>query len=248
MIRPCPPLVAACPRARRGGVRSLLAPGAIAAPVKTAHVEAELVAAKTALVPGEPITVALAARDGEGLAHLLAQSRRFRACRRRSRGSCPPASRRDRSSGPRRAMLPVGPLVNYGYEGEVLHLVELRPQRTLDRRQHGRPRGARRLARVQGSVHSRGRGPDARAARGADRRRPTPRWGAGSPRRARRCRGRSPVGSASAEGSGTTIALKLVPPAGRGRSRRDSLLPVRAGPDRTVGAADASRATATPTC
>ena len=38
---------------------ALLASSASAAAVKTAHVEAELVAAKTALVPGEPITVAL---------------------------------------------------------------------------------------------------------------------------------------------------------------------------------------------
>src|SRR5206468_2097081 len=36
-----------------------VAPTASAIAVKTAHVEAELVAAKTALVPGEPTTVAL---------------------------------------------------------------------------------------------------------------------------------------------------------------------------------------------
>src|SRR6185503_19880555 len=37
----------------------LFALAARAAPVKTPHVEAELVAAKTALVPGEPVQVAL---------------------------------------------------------------------------------------------------------------------------------------------------------------------------------------------
>ena len=58
MIRPNPALVAAF-RVLVAAAALSLAPGASAGPVKTEHVEAELVAAKTALVPGEPITVAL---------------------------------------------------------------------------------------------------------------------------------------------------------------------------------------------
>ena len=53
-----PSLVNAC-RILAGGMALALASALTAAPVKTAHVEAELVAAKTAIVPGEPITVAL---------------------------------------------------------------------------------------------------------------------------------------------------------------------------------------------
>jgi len=53
-----PSLVNAC-RILAGGMALALASALTAAPVKTAHVEAELVAAKTAIVPGEPSTIAL---------------------------------------------------------------------------------------------------------------------------------------------------------------------------------------------
>ena len=75
------------------------------------------------------------------------------------------------------------------------------------------------------------------AAGGRNRARPIRAGAPPSPRRARRFPRRSQVGSASAAGSGTTIKLTLVPPPGRCRSRRDSLLPVRAGQDRSLGAA-----------
>ena len=56
--------------------------------------------------------------------HTYWRTRATRACRRRSRGRCrrdsPPAT----IQWPAPHALPVGPLVNYGYEGEVLHLVD----------------------------------------------------------------------------------------------------------------------------
>ena len=57
MILRDPPLVATC-RAFVAVAALALSGGAIAAPVKAAHVEAELVAATTALVPGAPAAVA----------------------------------------------------------------------------------------------------------------------------------------------------------------------------------------------
>jgi len=53
-----PSLANAC-RILAAGMALALVSAATAAPVKTAHVEAELVAAKTAIVPGEPSTIAL---------------------------------------------------------------------------------------------------------------------------------------------------------------------------------------------
>lgn len=95
-----------------------------AAPVKTPHVTAELVAEDTALVPGTTAMLALRLdiapgwhtdwrNPGEsGLPTALV----WHLPRGYSAGDIEwPAPRR----------LPVGPLVNYGYEGEVLHLVPL---------------------------------------------------------------------------------------------------------------------------
>jgi len=94
------------------------------APVKTDHVEAELVAERAALVPGAPTTVALRLRieDGwhtywknpgdSGLATTLAWK-------------APRGYAISDIEWPAPHALPVGPLVNHGYEGEVLHLVTI---------------------------------------------------------------------------------------------------------------------------
>ena len=58
-MTPPSPLFASAFRALVVAAVVLLAPTAFAGSVKTEHVEAELVAARTALVPGEPLTVAL---------------------------------------------------------------------------------------------------------------------------------------------------------------------------------------------
>jgi thiol:disulfide interchange protein DsbD len=109
--------------------------------------------------------------------------------------------------------LPAGPRVNYGYDGEVLHLVELRPQRTLTT-------GANLVlqARADWLVCKELCIPEGAdlalalpvaAASAAD-----PRWGA--PIAAARAALPRPLAGwqATAEGKGQTVALKLVPPAG----------------------------------
>ncbi len=98
--------------------------GVRAEPVRTPHVEAELVTERTAFVPGKPLTVALrlAMQRGwhtywrnpgdSGLATTLAWT-----------------LPQGMSAGPIQwatpKPLPVGPLVNYGYDGEVLLLVDI---------------------------------------------------------------------------------------------------------------------------
>ncbi len=108
----------------------VLAGGAIAAPVKTAHVEAELVAATTALLPGVPITVALRLSMEKGW-HTYWQNPGDSGLPTTLAWKLPAGVEAGPIEWPAPRELPVGPLVNYGYEGEVLHLVELLPQRTL---------------------------------------------------------------------------------------------------------------------
>src|SRR4029077_15651218 len=101
-----------------------LTPVAHAAPVKTGHVTAELVSDGTALVPASTTTLALRLvidpgwhtywrNPGEsGLPTTLAWQLPAGYAAGDIVWAAPHA-------------LPAGPLVNYGYEGEVLHLVPL---------------------------------------------------------------------------------------------------------------------------
>lgn len=102
----------------------------IAQPIRTEHVEAELVAATTALVPGAPATVALRLKlapgwhtywrnpGDSGLPTTLSWTLPQGVAAGPMEWSAPQA-------------LPAGPFVNYGYQGEVLHLVELTASPTL---------------------------------------------------------------------------------------------------------------------
>ena len=108
------------------GVADLVA----AAPVKTAHVEAELVAAKTAIVPGEPLTVALRLSIEKDW-HTYWQNPGDSGLPTTLAWKLPAGVEAGPIEWPAPKLLPVGPLVNYGYEGEVLHLVGLKTQRTL---------------------------------------------------------------------------------------------------------------------
>jgi thiol:disulfide interchange protein DsbD len=108
----------------------LAATAVSAAPVRTPHVEAELLAERTAVVPGEPLTVALR----------LAMIPRWHTYWRNPGDSGEPTRIEWRlpagfAAGPIEwpvpRPIPVGPLMNYGYEGEVLLLSRITPPADL---------------------------------------------------------------------------------------------------------------------
>ena len=205
------PFVATC-RAVVAAAALLLAGAAVAAPVKTAHVEAELVAAKTALVPGEPITVALRLVLEKGW-HTYWRNPGDSGLPTTLAWTLPAGVEAGPIEWPAPRELPVGPLVNYGYEGEVLHLVEVKPQPTL-------AVGATVVlaARAEWLVCKEiciPEGADLTLALPvASSAPPDARWGA--PIAATRAALPRPLSGwqATATGRGDTIALKLVPPAG----------------------------------
>jgi DsbC/DsbD-like thiol-disulfide interchange protein/cytochrome c biogenesis protein CcdA len=110
-----------------------LAPGSLvsAAPVKTDHVEAELVAERTALVPGVPSTLALRLKIEDGW-HTYWRNPGDSGLPTTLVWKLPPGFVASEIEWPPPRTLPVGPLVNYGYEGEVLHLVTLTPPANLE--------------------------------------------------------------------------------------------------------------------
>jgi thiol:disulfide interchange protein DsbD len=103
-----------------------LAGSALGAPVKTAHVEAELVAATTALVPGEPLAVALRLRMEQGW-HTYWQNPGDSGLPTTLSWKLPAGVEAGPIEWPAPHLLPVGPLANFGYEGEVLLLTRLKP-------------------------------------------------------------------------------------------------------------------------
>jgi len=118
-------------------VRAVLAAAALAltasvaaAPARTQHVEAELVAARTALVPGEPLTVALRLAIDKGW-HTYWRNPGDSGLPTTLAWKLPPGVLAGPIEWPAPKALPAGPLVNYGYEGEVLHLVDLTTDRTV---------------------------------------------------------------------------------------------------------------------
>jgi len=205
------PLAAAC-RVVLAAAAFLLAGSGFAAPVKTAHVEAELVAAKTALVPGEPVTVALRLAMEKGW-HTYWQNPGDSGLPTTIAWKLPAGIEAGPIEWPAPRELPVGPLVNYGYEGEVLHLVEMTPRRTLTIGDT-----VVLAARAEWLVCKEVCIPE-----GADltlalpvqnAASPDPRWGAAIAA-ARASLPRPLAGwQSSAEGHGDTIVLKFVPPAG----------------------------------
>ncbi len=211
MTRPPFPLSSAI-RALVAAAALLLAPGALAAPVKTGHVEAELVAATKAFVPGEPITVALRLAMEKDW-HTYWQNPGDSGLPTTLAWKLPAGFEAGSIAWPAPHALPVGPLVNYGYEGEVLLLVELTAPRSL-------PSGnaVTLQARADWLVCKEVCIPD-----GADLTltlpvetavQADPRWG--PPIAAARAALPRPLAGwqATAEGKGPTIEMKLVPPAG----------------------------------
>jgi thiol:disulfide interchange protein DsbD len=101
-----------------------------AAPVRTPNVEAELVAERTALTPGRPLTVALRMKMREGW-HTYWLNPGDSGLPTTLDWKLPPGVTAGPLVWPAPHALPAGPLINYGYEGEVFHLVELAPAATL---------------------------------------------------------------------------------------------------------------------
>jgi thiol:disulfide interchange protein DsbD len=105
-------------------VATAVAFSAAAAPVRTGHVEAELVPEKTALTPGGTVTVAL---------RLVMERGWHTYWRNPGESGLPTTLKWTLDDGltagpiqwPAPRALPVGPLVNYGYEGEVLLLTDV---------------------------------------------------------------------------------------------------------------------------
>ncbi|MEO8305298.1 MAG: thioredoxin family protein [Betaproteobacteria bacterium] len=106
------------------------APLSLAASVKTAHVEAELVAATTAIVPGEPFTVALRLSMEKGW-HTYWRNPGDSGLPTTLEWKLPAGIDAGPIEWPAPHVLPAGPLVNYGYDGVVLLPVALRTSRTF---------------------------------------------------------------------------------------------------------------------
>ena len=198
-------------RALAFGVAVVFAASAFAAPVKTDHVDAELVADRTALVPGEPTTVALRLAIAPGW-HTYWRNPGDSGLPTTLAWQLPAGVNAGPIEWPAPQALPVGPLVNYGYEGEVLHLVELKAAPALA------AGNATLRARADWLVCRETCIPDgadltlvlpvAKAAQ------PDPKWGAAIA--AARAAMPQPLAGwkVAAQGSGESIALKLQAPAG----------------------------------
>jgi thiol:disulfide interchange protein DsbD len=95
-----------------------------AATVRTDHVTAELVADRTALVPGTTTTIALRLAIDRGW-HTYWRNPGESGLPTTLAWRLPPGFAAGDIVWPAPKALPAGPLMNYGYEGEVLHLVPL---------------------------------------------------------------------------------------------------------------------------
>jgi DsbC/DsbD-like thiol-disulfide interchange protein/cytochrome c biogenesis protein CcdA len=103
---------------------------AVAAPVKTPQAEAELVAERDALVAGEPTTVALRLKAIPGW-HTYWRNPGDSGEPTRIEWQLPPGFTAGDIEWPVPQRIPVGPLMNYAYKGEVLLLTRLVPPADL---------------------------------------------------------------------------------------------------------------------
>ena len=199
-------------RAPCAGAALAFAAVALGAPVRTEHVEAELVAAKTALVPGTPLTVALRLAIDKGW-HTYWQNPGDSGLPTTLDWKLPAGVKAGPIEWPAPHLLPAGPLLNYGYENEVLHLVTLT---TVPDFLSGRD--VTLTARADWLVCKETCIPEGAdlsltlpVANAAE---PDPLWG--KPIAAALATLPRPLAGwqASAAGRGTTIALKLTPPSG----------------------------------
>ncbi len=203
---------AALARAVAVAAAAAIAGLAVAAPVRTPHVEAELVAARTALVPGEPLTVALRLAMEKGW-HTYWRNPGDSGLPTTLAWKLPAGVEAGPIEWPAPHLLPVGPLANFGYEGEVLLLVQLQPAPGLA------PGGtAQFTARADWLVCKEiciPEGVDLNLelpVRGSAE--PDPRWGSALAAARAALPGPLAGWQVSAQGSGAQVALRLAPPAG----------------------------------
>jgi thiol:disulfide interchange protein/DsbC/DsbD-like thiol-disulfide interchange protein len=113
-----------CALALAGASAFCLAAWADAAPVKTEHVVAELVSERTALVPGKPVTLALRLKMADGW-HTYWRNPGDSGLPTTLAWKLPEGVGVGAIQWPAPSLLPAGPLINFGYEGEVLLLTGL---------------------------------------------------------------------------------------------------------------------------
>ena len=101
----------------------LSAPAA-AQPVKTPHVEAELIARHTTFQPGKPIELALRLKIIDHW-HTYWRNPGDSGLPTRLKWTLPPGFVASEIAWPYPKKLPLGPLMNFGYEGDAMHLVTL---------------------------------------------------------------------------------------------------------------------------
>jgi thiol:disulfide interchange protein/DsbC/DsbD-like thiol-disulfide interchange protein len=109
---------------------ALAAGDAEAQPVRGDNIESELVAPVTAVVPGQPLTVALRLKH-DAHWHTYWQVPGDSGLPTTIQWKLPEGWSAGPIQWPVPMRLPVGPLMNFGYEGEVLLLTELRPPADL---------------------------------------------------------------------------------------------------------------------
>ena len=102
----------------------LAAPLAHAAPLRTEHVEAELVAARTAVEPNKSVTVALRLKAMPGW-HTYWRNPGDSGQPTSIQWKLPAGYAAGPIQWPAPEKLPIGPLANYGYEGEVFLLTDI---------------------------------------------------------------------------------------------------------------------------
>ena len=108
----------------RAFLLSMAAGTCLAAPVKTPHVEAELISRYAAFQPGKPIELALRLKIIDHW-HTYWQNPGDSGLPTRLGWSMPAGFTAGSIEWPHPKRLPLGPLMNFGYEGEVLHLVHV---------------------------------------------------------------------------------------------------------------------------
>src|SRR6188768_1117599 len=108
-------------------VLALAAPFALAAPlVKTEHVEAQLLAERVGAQPGKPIAVGLKLRMAEHW-HTYWKNPGDSGLPTKIKWELPAGWKAGEIQWPYPKHLPVGPLMNYGYEDEVVLLTPITP-------------------------------------------------------------------------------------------------------------------------